>query len=604
MGQAPVTGAPWLTVETLLWAGVIIVAAAVRLLDLERFSLNPAEANLSLAALNWFKGSQQAGTDVSPFVAGTSGLIFMIFGAGDATARILSAVAGVVPVILTYRLRDGLGRWQALVAALLFALSASFLHASRTSNGEIVAIAGIYAAMTSLWVYVRTRSARELYVASAAAAISLAAGQAAYTALLICGSFALITIALRAARALDLPEIDAALEVLKASPHATRNAAITFLVTFMAAATAGLTNPLGLQGAINIGETWLMQWTLPANQPAPYYVQLLGTYELLPLLFGLIGLFVYLGRGDRISLFLAWWAALSLTFYTLRPDKQPEAMLVILVPFVWTAARATGDMFETLRKDFSLANDGVFVMLGALTCGIFGINLSGFAQDGQSVHLIVVVIAVGMLVVLGLLAGGFAVIYRTSSPAAAGSAGGTVVAGFSADQWQVGFGRALSVIGIVGLLVLGAMFISQSMNLNFNHADDPHEPMVDSPSTMEARELRPMLEDLSNRWEGDPLAAPIAADATIGNVLRWYLRDFQNVRYFDSAQATASEPIVIVAAQGPQPGFANYESQKIRWRWLNSGQPLSGPLYLRWLLYRGIHDVPPSYDIIVYVQMR
>jgi uncharacterized protein (TIGR03663 family) len=604
MRQAASPAAPWLTVEALLWTGVILIAAAVRLLDLGHFSLNPAEANLAVAALNWFKASPEAGSDVSPVVAGVSALIFMIFGTSDAAARILAATAGVVPVILTYRLRTGLGRWQALTAAMLFALSASFVHASRTANGEIVAIAGLYAAVTSVWAYVRTRGARELYIAAIGTAIALAAGQSAYTVLMICGSFVIIAFALRASRALDIPEADAALEALKASPQTARNAALAFLVTFVTVATTGLTNALGLQSAVNIAAGWLTQWTLPSNQQPSYYVQLLGTYEVLPLLFGLFGLFVYLGRGERISLFLAWWVALSMTFYTLKPDKQPEAMLVILLPFIWTSGRAIVDMLTSVRQDFSPANDGVFFILGALTCGIFGINLSGYAQDGQINHLIVALIALGMLVLLGLLAGGFAVIYRTSPVATAGGPGGAMVGGLSSDQWMVGLGRALSVTGGVGLLALGALFVSQSMNLNFIHADDPHEPMVDSPSSMEARGLQPMLEDFSSRWEGDPFSAPIAADATIGSVLRWYLRDFANVRYFSSPPSTASEPIVIVAAQGLQPGFVNYASQKIRWRWSNFEQPASGLSYLRWLLYRGLNDVPPSYDIIVYVQMR
>ena len=72
---------------------------------------------------------------------------------------------------------------------------------------------------------------------------------------------------------------------------------------------------------------------------------------------------------------------------------------------------------------------------------------------------------------------------------------------------------------------------------------------------MEARALKPVLEDLSNRWEGDPHSASVAADSGIGPALRWYLRDFRSVRYFDTPPATATEPIVIVAAQNKQPGF-------------------------------------------------
>src|SRR5205085_1204606 len=153
-------------------------------------------------------------------------------------------------------------------------------------------------------------------------------------------------------------------------------------------------------GAVNVAAGWLTQWTLPGNQPASYYVGLLGSYEALPLIFGLGGLFVYLGRGDRGALFLAWWVALALTFYTLSPNKTPEAMLVILLPLIWTAGRAIGDLLQSLLLDFSLQNDGVFVLLGILTCGIFGINLSSYASDGQPNHLVVVAIASGMLVLL------------------------------------------------------------------------------------------------------------------------------------------------------------------------------------------------------------
>lgn len=599
---AQTQAAPWLTVEMVLWTAVFVLAAGVRFLDLGRFALNPGEANLALAALNWFKGNSLLGTEVSPVAAGVTGFIFMIFGSGDATARILEAAAGVVPVLLTYRLRDALGRWQALAAALLIAFSASFLHASRTANGEIIAIAGMYVAMACVWAFVHTRRARDLYIAAAGAAVALAAGQAAYTVLFICGTFALVTFALRASRALDVPELDALIEAVKTSPQTVRTAVITFVVAFLAVATAGLTNPLGLQGAIDVAAGWLTQWTVTPNQPPSYYVELLGTYEMLPLVFGLAGLFVYLGRGDRSSLFLAWWVALALTFYTLSPNKQPEAMLVILLPFVWAAGRAIGDVLDGLRKDFSLANDGVFVLLGALTSGIFGINLSGYASDGQPNHLIVVFISLGMIILLGLLAGGFAVMNRSTATGTLGSM--AMRAGSGAQQWLTGLSRAVAVLGSIGLLALGAMCASQSMNLNFNHADDPHEPMVDAPSTKATLGLTPMLEDLSNRWDGDPFSAPIAADANVGSVLRWYLRDFRNVRYFESPPPTAPEPIVIVAAQGPQPGFVNYAGQKIRWRWLNLDQPMSGLPYLRWLLFRGLHDVPASYDIIVYVQMR
>src|SRR5438105_838765 len=56
-GARALPAAPWLTVEWLLWAGALLVAAAVRLFALGGFALTTREADLALSALNWFKGN-------------------------------------------------------------------------------------------------------------------------------------------------------------------------------------------------------------------------------------------------------------------------------------------------------------------------------------------------------------------------------------------------------------------------------------------------------------------------------------------------------------------------------------------------------------------
>ncbi len=129
--------------------------------------------------------------------------------------------------------------------------------------------------------------------------------------------------------------------------------------------------------------------------------------------------------------------------------------------------------------------------------------------------------------------------------------------------------------------------------------------LTGTPTTREARALAPMLADFSNRWGGDPTTAPIAASTSIGPALRWYLRDFQSVRFVAGALTTAAEPIVIVPAGDVQPGFADpYAAQKMRWRWTATGLPPGAGAFLRWTLFNGIQTVPPSYDIIVYVQQK
>jgi uncharacterized protein (TIGR03663 family) len=593
----------WLTVERLLWVMIVAVGLTVRVLDLARFSLTDSEAAISNGALGLPQGAPDAMLHAGSFVVGVQALLFALAGASDVTARLAPALAGLVPIIVCYSLRGVLGRWGAMASAALFALSASYLHASRTVNAEIVALAAMLVALAGVTAYLQTRQPRSLLIAAIGLGIGLTAGQAAYTILLIVATFTLITVVLRSSKSIDTPEIDQALQTLRRSPEVTRNAGIAFAITALASATTGLLNPLGLQATINIGADWVSQWTHAATEVPAYYIQALTSYELLPLVFGLGGLVVYLGKGNRSALFFAWWLAVALTFYTLSPVKGPEALLVILAPLLWISGQAIAELFKSLFDDFSLANDGVFILVGLITCGIFGINLGSYAQDGQTNHLVIDGVAVAMLILIGVMAGGFGSLYRASMDSMEAQAEGQPALPIKI-AWGAVLRHAMPIVGAVLLAGLSVLFFSASLNLSFRDADDTHEPLVNGATTMEARALKPMLEDLSNRWEGDPHSAAIAADSSIGPALRWYLRDFRSVRYFDTPPVTAREPIVIVAAQSKQPGFNSYASQKLRWRWEKPQQALIGASFLRWLMYRGLHDVPPSYDIIVYAQMK
>ncbi len=602
--ERPSSLAAWLTVERVTWGLLIVVAASLRLIDLARFPLNDAEARLATAATDLLQGNPQMALSASPFAVGANAILFLIFGAKDASVRVLPALAGLVPVVMTYWLRDSLGRWGALLTASLFAFSSTFLYQSRIANGEIVALAAGYTAFVASTEFVRRRTAPSLYVLAGAAAIALTSGQATYTVLLVFVSFAVILFVLRLTNQMSVPELEEALSAIQKDSAMLRNALIIFALTFLVSATAATLNPLGLQGALNLPSGWLSQWSAAANQPASYYLQLFIAYELLPLIFGLAGLFYYLARGERFATFLAWWLGVALTWYTLAPFKSGSAMLVVLVPLMLISGRIIADVFDALARDFALATEGLFIILGLLACGILGINLSSYAQTTQATYLTALAIAVGLLVLIGVLSGGFIGAFRSAARSSEETIGNGDTIKESNVAWQHGIGHGFQVVGTVVFLGLSVLLVHSSINLSFNEADDPREIMIDAPMTMEVRDLQPMLEELSNRWEGDPHVAPVSAEINIGPALRWYLRDFRTVRYFNEIPATAIEPIVVVPAQGKQPGFVNYAAQKVRWRWLKPAVPLDGINFLRWFLYRGLHDVPPSYDIIVYVQKR
>jgi uncharacterized protein (TIGR03663 family) len=624
-GQTPLTATPtlleqpstithyplpitdWLTVERVLWSAVMLVAALVRALNLAYFPLNDAEAQLAQAAYMLAHGQSDAALRGSPFLVGSNALVFWLFGEFDLTARLVPALVGVLMAALTYRLRDELGRWGALIAGGLFAISATFVYYSRMVNGDLVAVTASYAALIFLWEFIRKQEGVALIRAGIAFALALTSGQTTYTILLCVVSFAALVAVLRATKQVAVPEIESLLMVLRHSPLATRhialaarNGGIAFILVCLTSATAALFNPLGLQGAVDLFTGWLGQWAGANNQAPSYFLQLFFSYELLPLVFGLGGMLYGLARGERFANFAAWWAIVALTWHTLAPVKSASTLLVVLTPLILMAGQVIGRLLTELARNFALANEGLFIALGLLTCGIFGLNLSNYAQTGERNYIIVMTIAVGMLVLIGVMVGGFTAFITSDAPSPTGKSNSDA---FSVNPLWQGVARAIQVWGVIALAGLSVLAVRASINLSFAQADDPRELMVESPTTLEARELRPMLEDLSNRREGDPHIIPIAAEVNIGPALRWYLRDFK-VRYFNDVPNTATEPLVIVPAQGKQPGFNNYASQKVRWRWQKPSEPLAGQNFWKWFMYRGLHEVLPSYDIIVYAQQR
>src|SRR3990170_3670262 len=117
----------WLTVERALWGGVLLLAATLRFWDLGGLPLQVGEAARALTSWRMVQG-QGAGAVEGPLLIYGNALIFLIFGASDASARVLPALAGTVMIGLPSLLREQIGRRGALLAALLLAISPTVLY--------------------------------------------------------------------------------------------------------------------------------------------------------------------------------------------------------------------------------------------------------------------------------------------------------------------------------------------------------------------------------------------------------------------------------------------------------------------------------------------
>ncbi len=110
-------------------------------------------------------------------------------GVNTTTVRILAATLGTIIVALPYFLRDYLGKWGALLACFLLAVSPSMVYFSRFAREDIYMACFTLMMVVSVARYVRDRKMRWLLLAALAFALSYATKEATFLTIAVFGSF-------------------------------------------------------------------------------------------------------------------------------------------------------------------------------------------------------------------------------------------------------------------------------------------------------------------------------------------------------------------------------------------------------------------------------
>ncbi len=155
---APVVSArpPWrftLTLESGLWLLFIVAAILTRFWDLSYRALHHDETIHSYYSWGFYFGTipyVHNPLSHGPFLFHANALVYLLFGASDATSRYMPALAGVLLVVLPWLLRGPklLGRWGALAASFMLLISPSFLYYTRYIRHDP------YTALGSLVVFI------------------------------------------------------------------------------------------------------------------------------------------------------------------------------------------------------------------------------------------------------------------------------------------------------------------------------------------------------------------------------------------------------------------------------------------------------------------
>lgn len=128
-----------LTLEVALYGLIFIAAVLSRFINLDLRALHHDEGVHAWYSWRLFHGDgySQEPWKHGPFLYHIQALIFWLFSDSDQTARVSTAIFGVLMCFLPLGLRKELGRWGALTASFLLLISPMFLYYSRFLREDI-----------------------------------------------------------------------------------------------------------------------------------------------------------------------------------------------------------------------------------------------------------------------------------------------------------------------------------------------------------------------------------------------------------------------------------------------------------------------------------
>lgn len=570
-----------LTRETLLWLGIGALALFARAWALGGAPLNDAEAALAFQAL------ALAG-DSSPLVAAsgsvsianplftTAQAIWMsLFGATDATARWLPALAGVALCLAPALLRREMRPARALAFGGLLALSPTLWFVARQSDGAQFAWTLAFG-MWCVWMTDMRAEAGWLL-----AGLLLACGADAVTPALT------LTAALAVSRRLSRLRLNARASLIAAG------------ACVIGATGFGLRLP-GLGDMFNGYTLWFAELTggqliegAAGMWPLPVVRGMAGFVLNEPLIWigAIAGLTVLaLGRPAQRNPFPA-------------PASNEAGILRGAAPWLAWAGAGFGLWLLTQARTVDGFTPAI-IGCAALASAAIERALAELADRRQWVPITTVAGISAIMLVYGfigalLYAGQGEITWLLTALLAALMVGGIVIVATITLNAQA----ALAGAGIAAAVCLTLYTLSAGVQLTQTGADNPAEPYNVRATLRGARDLRDALADVSARALGEPSAIPVELSESAPASLKWAVRDWR--RAIITLQPGAAEIVLTPAGASIQTDYAYIgsafriaSSASIRSAGCDdrSGQFSCRPL-ARWLMLRSLDEATtPSQD--------
>jgi uncharacterized protein (TIGR03663 family) len=560
--HSPTAEATGITVslEVLIWFGLIVAAAALRLLDLDGLPLTTDEASRALDAARVADGDLPETWRGDLVAAGTS-YLFRIFGEDEFVARVVPAMAGTALVPVLWFARPYAGKLAALVAASLVTISPLFVLYSRSATQYSAGCLLAAVMMVCLFGYLsqpRTGLAFPLVVALALAPLTDAPAVVAALAVLV---FLMLESTVFGNR-----DVRRALKAFRSSPLQW----VSALLVIAAAVQLGVTHfGTSLRADLPGVRLWADMFDLPRDSRSPeYHFALLLAYDWPILIAGAGGFLLFAvkpalgGRGavTPFQRFLLVWTtggALTLALVTRREAGQ---LLILLLPLALLAGSIVQEIAS--RLDWSEAGKWwPLVAVAAAPIAVAALLMTEWSS-GNAGHVERAILIASPFAFVVLIA---AVFIRSRTGAAI-------------------------VAGGVAVLIAVPFMAHSSLASAFSEGA---EPAVDARLQPAAERLRDTLEALAVERGGT-----IVADRALLDELGWTLRDTPIT--FGGPVEGAS--VVVTRPDAAPPGFAGLQDV---WRVAEGWYPdevLAPRRLWRWFLYREPYGDVDASEARIYVR--
>jgi len=245
---------------------------------------------------------------------------------------------------------------------------------------------------------------------------------------------------------------------------------------------------------------WIAQQDVArGNQPWYYYFVGLSVYELLPLVFAILGAIFYLRKGDIFGLALILWSGLTLLAYTLASEKMPWLLVGVVLPLIFLAGKYLGDLADRLtwRQVLRHWPGALLVLIPLLLAGILyllRIYLNPAAAFAPS----------DLLILAGLILL-------------------TVTAAYLVRLAQAGPGMALVGLGSAALLL--ALGTWGAFRATYTYDDSNKEILVYAQGSADVKDTFDVLDQ--QLFQQDIAQGAVRVDYELWYPMQWYVRHHQ-----------------------------------------------------------------------------